>query len=173
MGIVPPEEYKEKIISFQRKWNKHLLCELAEPHITVKTQAGLTSDERWLEKAEEYTAQCPAFSVRLCEPEWFGKNVVYLSVKGRFLYDLHNNWVDIIFPDPKLSHRYFEKEHYIPHLTLGQTVHGLTEKELLEMEIKAEHLLHPYPAFVAEYIRVYKQKEDGRYRKYTDLPLLK
>jgi hypothetical protein len=41
VGIVPPNDYKEKIIEFQKKWKSNHMWKVVEPHITVKAQSGL------------------------------------------------------------------------------------------------------------------------------------
>lgn len=51
IGIVPPDEYLERIVSFQKRWSSNGLPDVVEPHVTVKAQSGLTLDMAWLENS--------------------------------------------------------------------------------------------------------------------------
>jgi hypothetical protein len=50
IAITPPKEYGEIITQFQRRWPNNALLDFVEPHITVKSQAGLNEDEYFYEK---------------------------------------------------------------------------------------------------------------------------
>jgi 2'-5' RNA ligase len=36
IGVVPPDDYKNKLITFQKQWSNNLLVDVVEPHITLK-----------------------------------------------------------------------------------------------------------------------------------------
>ena len=78
IGIVPPNDFKERIVEFQKRWQSNHTWEVAEPHITVKAQSGLGSNLRWLESIKRICASYPRFTVSIGYPETFGDAVAYL-----------------------------------------------------------------------------------------------
>ncbi|MGM0880739.1 MAG: 2'-5' RNA ligase family protein [Bacillota bacterium] len=168
IGIAPYEEYKKKIVAFQEQWGTNG----TEPHITVKAQSGLVSEMSWLEVVTNVCKNVKPFYVTLGEPKFFGEFVLYLSVDSEGIVDLHRNLVKAVDPSPELIKRYFELEDYVPHLTLGQTAHGLKYEVLIEMYSKTKEKLSPYPKYLVDFVRVYKQEQPGEYyKKYLDIPL--
>lgn len=65
--------------------------------------------------------------------------------------------------------RYFELDHYVPHVTLGQTMRGMTALELQDMGHVADEILRPFPTFDVTGVRIY-QEIDGRYEPFRDVP---
>jgi 2'-5' RNA ligase len=171
IGIVPPSDYKEKIINFQKNWESNGVINVVEPHITLKAQGGLTPDKRWLDDLETLCRDFPSFRITLTEPKFFGDYVVYLSMQSQELIQLHNKIVKLINPSDDLIKKYFELEDFVPHLTLGTTYFGMTSNELNEMEIEAQRLLMPYPTFDVNQIRVYQEIEPFKYITYKDIAL--
>jgi 2'-5' RNA ligase len=171
IGIVPPEEYLERIEHFQRKWVNDLGV---EPHITVKAQGGLTADKRWIDKVQKVCQDFKPFQVSLDKPMYFGDNILYLSVNSNNLHDLHKKIVQEISPSEDLIKQYFELDAFVPHLTLGKEQDGgnILKKELKNMEELADKELTPYPDFEVNYIRIYElNMEKQRYEKYLDISL--
>lgn len=72
IGIVPPQEYMEKIIHFQKNWKSNGVVNVVEPHITLKAQGGLTTDLRWLNDLEKLCRGFLPFRITLTEPKFFG-----------------------------------------------------------------------------------------------------
>ncbi|WP_456278983.1 2'-5' RNA ligase family protein [Bacillus sp. AK128] len=173
IGIVPPEEYKEKIKKFQRNWASNSLPDVVEPHITVKAQGGLNTEKNWLKEVEKICQGTSPFKLTLNKPAFFGEVVMYLTVDCREIYELHRKIVNVISPGNELIKKYLELEHYVPHLTLGQTNWGLTNLELKEMARIAEEELSPYPTFIIDFLRVYQEVEPHKYRKLLDIQLKK
>jgi 2'-5' RNA ligase len=171
IGIVPPLEYKEKILHFQKKWKSNKVVDLVEPHITIKAQGGLTPDRGWMNGLEQMCAEFSSFRIALREPHFFGEHVLYLSVDSPELYQLHNNIVQLIKPSEEQSKKYFEREDYIPHLTLGETYFGMDSNELHDMAKKARQLLSPYPAFLVNQVRVYQEIAPLKYSPFKDIEL--
>ncbi|WP_064091265.1 2'-5' RNA ligase family protein [Rossellomorea aquimaris] len=171
IGIVPPERYMERIVNFQRKCRMKFAV---EPHITLKAQGGLSQDEKWINKVIKVCGNYKTFQISLDKPEFFGDNILYLSVISDDLYVLHQKIVREISPSEELIKQYFELEDYVPHLTLGKEQYGLKKEDLKDMEKLAEKELTPYPIFKVDFIRVYElNTEAQRYEKYIDIPLEK
>lgn len=169
IGIVPPEEYMERIVNFQRKWMGHLS---AEPHITLKAQGGLTPDKKWIDKVEKVCEKVKPFRMSLGKPMYFGNNILYLSVNSHGLYKLHQTIVRELSPSDDLIKQYFERDDFVPHLTLGKEQYGVSKHELKDMEKSTGKELTPYPDFEVKFIRIYERNIDRqRYDRYLDLPL--
>jgi 2'-5' RNA ligase len=65
IGIVPPEDYKNKLITFQKQWSNNSLVDVVEPHITLKAQGGLTLDKNWINDVKAVCDRCSSFEVTL------------------------------------------------------------------------------------------------------------
>ena len=158
IGIVPPEEYMERIEHFQRKWMNHLGV---EPHITIKAQWGLALDKEWIDKVKEVCENFKAFQLSLDKPLYFGDNILYLIVNSN-----------------DLIKKYFELDDFVPHLTLGKEQYGgnvstgMTKQELKYMENFVEKEFTPYPSFEVTYIRISElNREKQRYEKSLNVSL--
>ena len=171
IGIVPPDDDKKRIERFRNRWASNRTGEVAEPHITVKEQGGLTEDLAWLDRVREECASFPRFQLSLGEPETFGEAVVFLRVRSDEIHELHRRLLDAVSPAPELIKRYFEGEYYHPHLTLGQTHWGMSGPEILEMMREARTALPPWPVFSVTFVRVYKEIEPDKYVPFEDIPL--
>lgn len=143
IGIIPPDEYKAQIVSFCNRWGSNRLQEIVEPHITVKAQGGLTEDMVWLERIGNACLSVPGFQLSLTEPAMFGTSVVFLGVRSKEIYELHKLLVDTASPSPELIKRYFELDHFHPHLTMGQTCWGMKESEIEKCTSHQKMHWHP------------------------------
>ncbi|MDP5275687.1 2'-5' RNA ligase family protein [Chengkuizengella axinellae] len=170
IGIVPPENIKNELIHFQEQWGSKMNI---EPHITVKAQGGLTSDGNWLHDIKRVCGDFPSFDLTLREPALFGQSVLYLRVDSNKVHKLHKSLVKAISPSEEMIIQYFELEAYIPHLTIGLTEWGLSEKELSNMKHKAVEQIKLDQTFAVTYVRIYKQDDSNTYDKLIDIPLLK
>ncbi|SFJ69792.1 2'-5' RNA ligase [Halobacillus dabanensis] len=171
IGIVPPKDYKQRVIDFQNQWKFHEKQTVVEPHITLKAQSGLTPDQNWMSKVERICNTSSPFTIMLGEPSFFGEDVLYLSMKSSKLEAIHARIVKAIGPAPHLLKKYFELDDYVPHMTLAKTSYGISGQELREMEKAATKLLSPYPSFDVHFIRVFKEAGPNKYEKLVDLPL--
>ncbi|MFC0189486.1 2'-5' RNA ligase family protein [Fictibacillus aquaticus] len=167
IAIIPPDEYKDKIMKFQQEW----ITIDSEPHITVKAQGGLNSDLTWLEEVKKVCKEFSPFSVSIKHPAYFGSEVLFLGAESEGVVELHRRLVQAVSPSADLIQRYFEYDQFIPHLTLGQTSWGLSQNDLSLMMSQAETLLQPYPLFEARFIRVYKEAEPNKYEPLMDIEL--
>ena len=134
IAIEPPKKYAEIITQFQRKWLNNALPGLVDPHITVKSQAGLKEDEYWIDSIKTICSNFSMFNLLLKGVKSFGKSVVYLGVESDRINILHRKIVEAISPNPENSRRYYELDLYEPHLTLGSKEFGMSEIELSEMK---------------------------------------
>lgn len=170
-GIVPPKDYKDKVIKFQQKWDSNNMWRLVEPHITVKAQSGLTADLSWLAAIRRECASCSKFTVSLSHPETFADAVAYLSVQSPELRPFHERLVKVVSPPPEAVKQYMEIQQFIPHLTLGQTHWGMSPQEIMEMKADASVELAPFPTFTVDFIRVYQEVEKYIFAPYEDIAL--
>ncbi|MBN9654055.1 2'-5' RNA ligase family protein [Halobacillus sp. GSS1] len=171
IGLVPPEDFKEKVILFQKEWAGTMITKVVEPHITLKAQGGLSSDRKWLDQVRETCLGTNPFRVELGAPAFFGEDVLYLSVHSAELYGLHKKIVQIAAPSKHQIDAYFELDHFVPHLTLAKTSHGLSKQELVDMAATAEREFHPFPSFEVDQVRVYEESRSHTYTKLEDMVL--
>lgn len=169
IGIVPPQEYLERIELFQRKWLDSLIV---EPHITLKAQGGLTPDKKWIEQVEKVCLTIKPFQITLGNPTYFGDNILYLSVDSNYLQHVHQKIVKEISPSAELIKKYFELDDFVGHLTLAKEQYGLSKQDLNDMEELVADELTPYPTFDVTFIRIYELNiEKHQYEKFIDIPL--
>lgn len=169
IGIVPPHEISKKIIKFQKKF---FYKEIVEPHVTIKTQSGLTEDKIWIDKVQDYIKEQKVFNVKLGDIQWFRDEVLFLSVQAENIHKIHYDLIEIINPSLELRKRYFEDQKYTPHLTLGDIHYGLSKDDLISMKIKAKEELGNLPEFEICFVRIYiKTFDSSKYNKYLDIPL--
>ncbi|WP_394218727.1 2'-5' RNA ligase family protein [Halobacillus trueperi] len=171
IGLIPPEGFKEKVIHFQKKWSENTITEVVEPHVTLKAQGGLTPDRHWLNEVRETCRKLKPFRIQLGAPAFFGDDVLYLSVRSDKLYGLHKQMVQVAAPTREQIDAYFELDHFVPHLTLAKTSHGLSKQDLVDMAAAADKEFRPFPAFEVDQIRVYEEKLPNTYSKLVDLSL--
>ena len=172
IGIVPPNDYRQKILEFQRKWVNNNMWKIVEPHITVKAQSGLGADLAWLESTKAVCSSFRRFPVSLGVPGTFDAAVAYLSVHSERLRDFHEKLVAAVSPPPEIMSRYMEMDRFIPHLTLGQTHWGLNSQEVTDMTSAGLTELSPFPTFTVDFVRVYRKMDhDDVYAVYQDIKL--
>ena len=73
------------------------------------------------------------------------------------------------FPPPELIERHIELDHFIPHLTLGQTKWGMNEAEIIEMKLVRESIIS-FPSFDVTFVRVFDIKTNT---PFEDIKLAK
>ena len=169
IGISPPYDYLKRVEHFQHQWLHSLIV---EPHITLKAQGGLTPDKKWIEKVKTVCKRTQPFTITLGKPNYFGDNILYLSILSDELYPLHEAIVRAISPSKEVIKQYFELDDFVAHLTLGKEQHGLTKEELSEMAHAAEKELTPYPTFLVESVQVYERRPgNNRYEPLLHIPL--
>lgn len=167
IGIVPPEEYKSKVLKFQKQWPDNRLPDRIEPHITVKAPFDPPKNNQWLEEIRQLCLHTPPFSLSLGNPSFFGERVVYLTVKSEELSRFHQEVIRVFTEATGYRVSQSEGKTYTPHLTLGNTRHGLTSMEIKEMGEQAAEHLSPYPHFQVDFLRVYEKKD--RFTPWTGM----
>ena len=170
VAITPPKKYGEIITQFQKKWPNNTLPDFVEPHITIKSQAGLNEDEYWIDSIKTICSNFPIFNLSLKGVKSFGKSLVYLGVESNMINALHRKIVEAISPTPEDSRRYYELDLYEPHLTLGSEEFGMSEIELSEMINLAINRLYDFQPFIVNSLRIYKLFEN-RYQKIHEIGL--
>lgn len=173
IGITLPAALKEKIISFQNSFPTNEVQRIAEPHITVKAQGGLTEDESWINVVREAVENYPSFEINLSGVDGFGGTVLFLSpVPSSELIGLHRLLLEVVNPSNNLIAKYFEGDTYQPHITLGGTSWGMTKDDLVSMRELAKNRFIDSEPFMVSFVRIYRQQDlDGPYEKFVDLPL--
>ncbi|MDQ0205368.1 2'-5' RNA ligase family protein [Alkalicoccobacillus murimartini] len=170
IGIVPPDHILKTIISLQTKWKENQIIHVAEPHITVKAQSGLTNDKGWIGKINDIGTNFKPFLINLGKPDFFGESVLYLTVESNDINELHQTIIKTLSPNPDDLVKYLEGELYIPHLTLGQTQFGMSYEELKKMYLDTEKF--EKFSFEVRFLRIYVETNNGRYEKLIDVDLL-
>ena len=171
IAIAPPKKYEESIMHFQKRWSNNILPDFVEPHVTVKSQAGLNEDECWIDSIKTICSSFPMFKLSLKGAKSFGNSVIYLGVESDRINELHRRIVEAVSPDPEISRRYYELDLYEPHLTLGSKEYGMSEIELSEMMKLANKYFPDFQPFIAKSLRVYKLLEN-KYQKIQELELM-
>jgi 2'-5' RNA ligase len=172
IGITPSEEIKRKIISFQGSFPKNGVPKSVEPHITVKSQGGLTEEKTWLSRVELALKSFKNFEISFEEVDSFSDDVIFLKPSfSQELLDLHKRLFEAVGPYKDPGNTYFENDQYHPHLTLGGTRWGMTKKELIEMKKSAQKELISQSSFQVNFIRIYKEDlKNQSWEKLLDIP---
>ncbi|MCA1057687.1 2'-5' RNA ligase family protein [Rossellomorea aquimaris] len=170
IGIIPPEEYKDRISAFRNRWKNNRIDQIVEPHITLKAQGGLTENLKWISRIKEVCSETEPFRIELNKAMFFGEEILYLSALSEDLHKLHEKIVNSVEPS-KVIEKYFELDHFVPHLTLGKTTYGLTKQDLKDMAAVVETEIGPYPVLDVNFIRIYREMEQNKYVKFDDLYL--
>ena len=170
IAITPSKEYGEIITRFQRSWPNNALPDFVEPHITVKSQAGLNEDEYWIDSIKTICRNFAMFNLSLKGVKSFGKSVVYLGVESERFHVLHRKIVKAISPNQENSRKYYELDLYEPHLTLGSKEFGMSEVELSEMKKLANNCLHDFQPFIVRSLKIYRLSETN-YQKIHEFDL--
>ena len=170
IGILPSDNIKQEIISFQKKFKNNRVPFIAEPHITVKAQSGLNKDMLWLSKVESVVKNSQLFDIKLENVGDFNNKVIFLKPSfSEQLIKLHKELFKAIEPGDEMAKKYFENDKYAAHLTLGE---GLPENESILMKQSAKKELLNFPTFKISFVRIFQQDIDGgSYHKFLDIPL--
>ncbi len=172
IGITPPEEIQEKIISFQRSFVNNGLPNCVEPHVTVKSQGGLTDDRAWLSRVEEAAKNIKPFQISFEGAGSFGEDVIFLKpAEPQEIVALHKALFNAVVPFEDPTNKYFENDRYYPHMTLGGLKWGFNKKAAYEMKEKAQQEFGNLPAFEINSIRIYQENTENKWNKMLDIPL--
>lgn len=170
IGISPPRNFANEVSRFRKKWPDNWIDEIVEPHITLKAQGGLATDESWIEDVRKACKETERFEVIIGRTAFLGEEILYLQVESQGLKKLHERLVAVVEPTDEMIAQYFELDRFVPHLTLAKTSYGLSVRQLKEMAQLANEELE-ICRFKVESIRIYQENGSGAYRKYMDIPL--
>ena len=138
------------------------------PHITVKAPDGLTSDLAWLPRVREVAARSARFIVTIGEARTFGNRILYLSVEGTNLAQLHQSILEVISPNSDLEPTFSKEREYVPHLTLA-IAHKENALPPYEQLVSTLQKLDPFE--VVE-LTIYRREDPAtHYRVWKRLPL--
>jgi 2'-5' RNA ligase len=168
IGVTPPEDIKKRIVHFQNEFSYKWVV---EPHITIKTQSGLTADRAWLQPVERYLRQQHPFQVEVTGLRWFADEVLFLGVQSPGIHIVRDDLLRVVNPSEKLRRKYFEDLPYVPHLTLADVRYGIAKDVLRSMEPRARQELIDLPPFPVTFSRVYQQASLSEpYTTLFDIP---
>lgn len=170
IGILPPDDIEQKIISFQKSFNNNEVPFIVEPHITIKAQSGLDENLKWLSKLKPIIKDFSKFTIKLNKVGDFNNKIIFLEPSfSKELINFHKKLFKAVKPGKEMAEKYFENDKYGPHLTLAW---GLSEKELILMKQRAKKELLDFPVFEISFARIFKQDKQGEpYHKFLDIPL--
>lgn len=171
IGIVPPEDYKQKIVAFQKMWPGNKLPGYVNPHITLKAPTGLKSDLKWIDDIKTVLAGYRPFNMKIGGPAFFDKEVLYLQIFSDTAQRIHEQIIAALLPKLKVNLS-AESERFNMHLTLATVWSGNNWQELLKMQGMADKFLAPYPQFTVQSIRVFeKHTPKNSYHTFCDIDL--
>lgn len=173
IGIVPPVDIYNAVSDIQ---DDFLADKGVEPHITVKAQSGLTSDELWIDDLNHVLQTVNSFEVSVRGTAYFGNEVLYIDVYSENLISLHNKIYGVIQPSLNDKKKYFESDYYVPHITVGKTSYlskssneKLSLNELHQMEEIVD--IKSYETkFKVDHLWIYKY-QDNAYQRYKKISL--
>ena len=166
LAVVPPPPIVEAIDRVQTNAG---LASGVVPHITVKSQPGLSDPHRWRTPLRSVLAAQPSFTVALGPGAWFGPDYLYLRASGE-LARLHR----VILACTEglgVEERFeYDGEGFDPHLTIGAAWTGASRAQLEEAAGALEELeLAPFT--VTEIVEFRRTSHGGRYRPATSFPV--
>ena len=172
LGIPLPPPYAARIEAFRREiadWA--LRPQRSEPHISVKSGAGLNDDPETAATVEEIVTCMAPFSVQLREPALFeGEPVLYLRVVSPGWLALHRALVDTFAARTGTTMHPLEISGWIPHVTVIRVKPELLPRQREILSRTGDALL-PF-AFTADTLRMYRQERtEGPWMPLRDFAL--
>jgi 2'-5' RNA ligase len=170
IAVIPPAAYSSRIVAFQKTHPENWLVGEVEPHITVKAPNGLSDDLEWLKPVKRVCGSFYPFTVKISEPESFGKSVLFLKISSPGILELHRKLAGLFDPSPAEILENFELDYYIPHISLAIVANGLSE-ELIDIVRKEANSQFTLPLeFKANFARITRIDDRGKYCKFEDIP---
>ena len=168
LAIVPPIEHVGAIESAQRTcWVQTDIS----PHVTVKAQPGLRQPEAWREPLDVALQTVRPFEIELGPVGWFGREILYMSVAGSAVVDLH--WLILgCLERAGIEERFeYDGETFVPHLTVGAPWVTADDRRLDDLQTALELLELP-PFTVTEIIEFHRSGFAEPYRPLGAFRLL-
>lgn len=171
-AVSPPGPLLSRIEALRARFgNPH---HKVEPHITIKIPFTWDGEPAaFLEPVRQVLTRTAPFEVRLGSTARFpGPRVLYLTVAGDGLKQLHLAVAEALTGLVPTDARSHEGQHYTPHLTLAAGRFGLDARKMEEMDQAARTALADLPPFTVTALRCYRWRTPpGRWEKFVDLPL--
>jgi 2'-5' RNA ligase len=170
-ALTPPEPLRGQIEAFRMRWGSP--HHKVEPHITVKAPFTWQEDPAvFIAAVQASLTEIAPFPVQLGDTGRFGGAVLYLTVSGPKLLDLHLRVVGAMEPWAPADRRGHEGGSYTPHMTLAAARFGIDAARLAAMQAEAQAELTELPPFAATALRLYeKRPSDKAWQFLRDLPL--
>lgn len=130
------------------------------PHVTVKSQPGLTDPPLWFSGVEATIESERPFMVTLGEPRWFGSEIVYLSVDQPLIVDLHKSILSSLRAAGVTDTFEYDGSGYVPHLTLAAAFAGHSPSQLAK--VSEQFMGTTWDPFPVEAVAVYRRLEFSR-----------
>jgi 2'-5' RNA ligase len=169
IGIVPPEDIYNTIVTIQKRFGDNRL----EPHITLRPPVAVEDETNWTKVIEQVCSGFAPFLIDLSSTGHFGQRVLFIDVSSDALHQLHHSLIKAIKPYEQPEIKKQEAQIFNPHLTLGRSWCGFTRQDFAEMKVIADCFLSQKNiSFTANSIRIYhKPSGTGRYAPKTDIAL--
>jgi 2'-5' RNA ligase len=162
IAVEPPDDQRILIAAAMRQ----LGDPWPVPHITVKSPLGLSPDLKWTSRVRLVAAQVAPFIVKIGPPGTFGNRVLYLSVAGSGLVELHRRVLEAFSPVAGLD----AEREFIPHLTLSIS---RNEQGLPPFQESVSPLQNLDPFEVSDLTVFGREDSSSHYRSWIRLPLSK
>lgn len=114
LAIVPPIGHVQGIESVQRNYG---IQTDVSSHLTVKAQPGLQRPETWRAPLTAALRMLRPFALELGSVGWFGREILYLSVVGGTVVDLHWRVLECLQRVGVDERFEYDGEDFVPHLT--------------------------------------------------------
>lgn len=169
LAIVPPIEHVGAIESAQRTCGVQTDI---SPHITVKAQPGLRQPgEAWREPLAVALHTVRPFDLELGPVGWFGREILYLSVAGETILELHRRILDCLELAGVDERFEYDGEKFVPHLTVGAPWFTADDRRFAGLQTAVELLELP-PFTVTEIIEFHRSGFAEPYRPLGAFKLL-
>lgn len=99
-----------------------------------------------------------------------GQDVLCLSVESPAIKDVHQAILETINPSSDERARFFEGDHYLPHLTLAIRGDEIDGHQLLAMSRQAASL-GPFSCFLVSGLVVFRTDSQGVYQPVAEILL--
>jgi 2'-5' RNA ligase len=166
IGLVPDGDLHERLTAFIERHAEPA----AEPHVTVKAQTGLEDTSVWFAHLRRWASTYPAVEVPLEEPRFFGDEILYLSVGGETVHELHEALLAALAAVGITERFEYEGDAFVPHLTLSATWLGRCAEELAGLAEEAR-VRFPPTTFRARSLSVFRSLDGVTYERFESLPL--
>ena len=163
LGIIPEKNIMESIIAFQKMNPNNKLPQYVLPHITLFTPFVVPNGPELDGKVLKFFRETVPFLISLNGTSTFGNHTVYLNVQSRPLKLFHDKILELLKSWKYSNQISGLNREFVPHLTLGQKIHGLNEKEILEIKEKANGFYFSKTEFLCKDVILFGKRTKESY----------